>query len=209
MGLVWLGVVRGLRGVSDSRRAGRGPDRQQVGADPLRACCGRYSPQLTGTATGFTELVRGVGADGRGAGGHLRRARRRRSVRRSRKPSRRSRPGALACCMAGGAALSQYVTGQLLGPLTWQQILVVYAMPGLVWAVAFALVVPRPKAGPATGTEDDWRTPPAPPPDAGAVVAAAHRPAHAPALRAAVPCGRPRRRCSSPGSRATCRKRRA
>jgi nitrate/nitrite transporter NarK len=53
--------------------------------------------------------------------------------------------GALACCMAGGAALSQYITGQLLGPLTWQQILSVYAVPGLVWAVAFALLVPRPE----------------------------------------------------------------
>ena len=53
--------------------------------------------------------------------------------------------GALACCMAGGAALSQVITGQLLGPLTWQQILTVYAVPGLVWAVAFALVVPSPE----------------------------------------------------------------
>src|SRR5262245_41807159 len=53
--------------------------------------------------------------------------------------------GALACCMAGGAALSQYVTGQLFGPLSWQEILVVYAVPGLVWAVAFALAVPPPE----------------------------------------------------------------
>jgi MFS family permease len=52
--------------------------------------------------------------------------------------------GALGCCMAGGAALSQYVTGQLLGPLTWQGILAVYAIPGLVWAVAFAFIVPEP-----------------------------------------------------------------
>lgn len=54
--------------------------------------------------------------------------------------------GALACCMAGGAALSQYVTGQLLGPLTWQQILAVYAVPGLLWSFAFALIVPAPDA---------------------------------------------------------------
>jgi len=52
--------------------------------------------------------------------------------------------GWLACGMAGGAALSQDVTGRLLGPLTWQEILVVYAAPGVVWAVAFGLLVPRP-----------------------------------------------------------------
>ncbi len=52
--------------------------------------------------------------------------------------------GTLACCMAGGAALSQFVTGKLLGPLTWQEILIVYAVPGLVWAAVFALLVPRP-----------------------------------------------------------------
>ena len=52
--------------------------------------------------------------------------------------------GALGCSMAGGAALSQYVTGQLLGPLSWQEILAVYAIPGLLWAIAFALIVPAP-----------------------------------------------------------------
>lgn len=56
--------------------------------------------------------------------------------------------GALGCGMAGGAALSQFVTGQLLGPLTWQQILVAYAVPGVVWAVVFGLAVPKPE-GPA------------------------------------------------------------
>lgn len=54
--------------------------------------------------------------------------------------------GVLACCMAGGAALSQEVTGRLLGPLSWQQILAVFAVPGLLWAVAFALLIPRPDA---------------------------------------------------------------
>ena len=86
--------------------------------------------------------------------------------------------GALACCMAGGAALSQYVTGQLLGPLTWQQILAVYAVPGLVWAVAFALVVPRPNDRPRPDrTPDDWaRTaPPTEPPVRWSRLA--HRPA--------------------------------
>lgn len=73
--------------------------------------------------------------------------------------------GALACCMAGGAALSQYVTGQLLGPLTWQAILVVYAIPGIVWAGTFAFVVPRPeRPEPEPEPPDDWAlTQPAPP----------------------------------------------
>jgi MFS family permease len=54
--------------------------------------------------------------------------------------------GSLACCMAGGAALSQYVTGRLLGALAWPEILAVYALPGLFWAVAFAALVPSPDA---------------------------------------------------------------
>jgi sugar phosphate permease len=54
--------------------------------------------------------------------------------------------GCLACCMAGGAALAQYVTGQLLGALTWQQILAIYALPGLLWAVLYSIVVPKPDA---------------------------------------------------------------
>ncbi|HEX4607568.1 MAG TPA: MFS transporter [Urbifossiella sp.] len=69
--------------------------------------------------------------------------------------------GMLACCMAGGAALSQQVTGRLFGPLTWQVILALYALPGLAWAAAFAFVVPRPDAphqpAPAAGREPfDW-----------------------------------------------------
>jgi sugar phosphate permease len=52
--------------------------------------------------------------------------------------------GALSCCMAFGAALAQDLTGRLLGPLTWQQILVGYAVPGLLWVVAFTALVPRP-----------------------------------------------------------------
>jgi MFS family permease len=61
--------------------------------------------------------------------------------------------GALACCMSLGAALAPAVTGQLLGPLSWRQIFGLYAVPGLVWAVWFALAVPRPETpppGPAT-----------------------------------------------------------
>jgi MFS family permease len=54
--------------------------------------------------------------------------------------------GLLACFMAGGAALSQQVTGWLFGPLTWQEVLAVYAIPGVVWAAVFAIIVPRPDA---------------------------------------------------------------
>lgn len=77
--------------------------------------------------------------------------------------------GALGCCMAGGAALSQYVTGKLLGPLPWQHILAVYMVPGLVWAVLFALVVPRPDAPAPKAPEpdpDDWAALPPPAPGA-------------------------------------------
>ena len=69
--------------------------------------------------------------------------------------------GALQCCMAGGAALSVSVTGQLLGALTWQEILAVYAIPGLVWAIVFALAVPRPE-GPVLAPVVPAGTPPAP-----------------------------------------------
>ena len=69
--------------------------------------------------------------------------------------------GMLACCMAGGAALSQEVTGRLLGPLRWQEILAAYAVPGLVWAVAFGLFIPapdapRPAATATSSTPVDW-----------------------------------------------------
>lgn len=55
--------------------------------------------------------------------------------------------GALACSMSLGAALAPAVTGQLLGPLSWQQIFALYALPGLAWAVAFGVGV-RPPDGP-------------------------------------------------------------
>ncbi len=72
--------------------------------------------------------------------------------------------GALACCMAGGAALSQFVTGRLLGPLSWQGILVVYAVPGLVWASAFAYFVPSPEPRLRLEPELDAAPSPAPTP---------------------------------------------
>jgi MFS family permease len=76
--------------------------------------------------------------------------------------------GALACCMAGGAALSSYVTGQLLGPLTWPEILALYMVPGLVWSVAFAYFVPSPDPPfvPEPEPDDgDWAALPPPPPE--------------------------------------------
>lgn len=56
--------------------------------------------------------------------------------------------GLLACSMALGGALGPFLTGQLLGPLTWPQVFALYAVPGLVWAAAFAALV-RPPGGPA------------------------------------------------------------
>jgi nitrate/nitrite transporter NarK len=73
--------------------------------------------------------------------------------------------GALACSMAGGAALSQWLTGELFGPLTWPQVLFAYTVPGFAWALAFALVVPNPERGVPTANPTaraaqpttDWR----------------------------------------------------
>src|SRR5262249_22555120 len=77
--------------------------------------------------------------------------------------------GALACCMSLGAALAPMITGQLLGALTWRHIFAAYAVPGLVWAVLYWLIVRRPdEPRPAPKPEpeepaDDWHAlPPAP-----------------------------------------------
>lgn len=51
--------------------------------------------------------------------------------------------GSLGACMAMGAAISHWLSGQLLGPLTWQQILAVYAIPGICWTMMFAKFAPR------------------------------------------------------------------
>jgi nitrate/nitrite transporter NarK len=68
--------------------------------------------------------------------------------------------------MSLGAALSPAITAQLLGPLGWQHIFALYAVPGLVWAVLFALAVPRPEGARPTPREErpeDWHAlPPAP-----------------------------------------------
>ena len=63
--------------------------------------------------------------------------------------------GFLAFAMASGAGLAQVVTGRLLGPLTWQEILAVYSVPGLIWALVFAFAVPGPDAPLARKPLDD------------------------------------------------------
>jgi MFS family permease len=98
---------------------------------------------LTGAATGFTGLCALWGAMGLAQAGIFVCATKAIGAT-FRRTEQAFASGALACCMAGGAALSQYATGRLFGPLTWQEVLAVYAVPGLVWAVAFALVVPAP-----------------------------------------------------------------
>ncbi len=123
--------------------------------------------------------------------------------------------GALACCMAGGAALSQFVTGRLLGPLTWPEILALYMVPGLVWALAFAYLIPAPDPPPEFVSEPwpddgDEYIPPAPPPAAPPVPwSRLLTDRNMVLLCASSSCGPARWRCSSPGSRATCRRRRA
>lgn len=74
--------------------------------------------------------------------------------------------GFLAACMALGAAIAPVLTRGLLGPLSWQAIFALYALPGLVWALVFAVRVPRldPQPTPAPeATTANWTTPPAPP----------------------------------------------
>ncbi|OWK34482.1 MFS transporter [Fimbriiglobus ruber] len=60
--------------------------------------------------------------------------------------------GALSGCMALGGASAHRIMGQLIGSMSWHQILALYALPGLVWAVGFALVVPSPE-GQKTGNQ--------------------------------------------------------
>jgi sugar phosphate permease len=68
--------------------------------------------------------------------------------------------GMLACCMSLGAALAPAITSQLIGPLSWQHIFAIYAIPGAVWVLLFALVIPRPDAPPVPKApvedEEDW-----------------------------------------------------
>jgi MFS family permease len=77
--------------------------------------------------------------------------------------------GVLACCMSLGGALAPAITSKLLGPLTWQQIFALYALPGLVWAVLFLKIVPRPEPVKPAPVEDqppeqpDWHALPTSP----------------------------------------------
>jgi MFS family permease len=73
--------------------------------------------------------------------------------------------GMLAFCMAGGAALAPLMNGILLGSLPWERIFLLYALPGIVWAIVFAWAVPRPDVPSATrqpDPADDWHALPAP-----------------------------------------------
>src|SRR5581483_3739983 len=62
--------------------------------------------------------------------------------------------GLLACCMAMGAAIAPVLTARLLGPLSWQLIFALYAVPGLVWAAAFGALAPHPEVRPAKPPEE-------------------------------------------------------
>ena len=122
----------------------------------------------TGTATNFTELCAFWGLMGVAQAGIFVCATKGISLTFP-KTQQAFAAGALACCMAGGAALSQYVTGQLIGTLTWPEILALYMLPGLVWSMAFAYFVPAPEPPfvPEQEPDDDWAytPPPAPPPE--------------------------------------------
>jgi MFS family permease len=51
--------------------------------------------------------------------------------------------GLFACSMVGGAALAPYLTSQLLAVLSWQQVFVLYAVPGIAWGLVFLLLTPE------------------------------------------------------------------
>jgi MFS family permease len=51
--------------------------------------------------------------------------------------------GVLAASMALGAAAAPILTAELLKSLTWRETFAVHAVPGFVWAVAYAVFVPR------------------------------------------------------------------
>jgi MFS family permease len=165
MGLVWLAWYTGyaLFQIPSGRIADR------LGSKAALICfavCWSVLTATTGTATGFASLCVLWGAMGVAQAGIFVCATKAIGAT-FRRTDQAFASGALACCMSGGAALSQYVTGQLLdpgswiGPLSWQTILVVYAVPGIVWAVAFAVVVPRPEQ-PAPQPNGPALPPPAP-----------------------------------------------
>lgn len=144
MGLVWLAWYAGYSGFQ--LPSGWIADRfGSKWALILYAVLWSALTAVVGTATGFVELATVWGLMGVAQAGIFVCATKAIGATFA-KTEQAFAAGALACCMAGGAALSQYVTGQLLGPLTWQAILAVYAVPGLLWAIVFALIVPAPDA---------------------------------------------------------------
>ncbi len=50
--------------------------------------------------------------------------------------------GLFACSMAGGAALSPFLSAKLLGYFRWQELFLLYTIPGLVWAQLFYFTTP-------------------------------------------------------------------
>lgn len=72
--------------------------------------------------------------------------------------------GSLTCCMAMGAALAQVATAELLGELTWQTIFALYAIIGLTWVIAFALLIPPPEQPDPTDKPPDGAATPPPQP---------------------------------------------
>ena len=57
--------------------------------------------------------------------------------------------GMLGASMALGGAIAPLVAAYLLEWVSWRQLLGLYVLPGLVWAFAFAMIVPE-RRGSAT-----------------------------------------------------------
>src|SRR5437764_7589729 len=66
--------------------------------------------------------------------------------------------GMLACCMSLGWAVAPLVTAWYLTFVSWQTTFALYALPGLAWAVGFALLVPpfREPAPDRSAGRTDW-----------------------------------------------------
>lgn len=58
--------------------------------------------------------------------------------------------GMIGASMAFGGAIAPFISGYLLNWLTWRELLGLYVLPGLLWAWAFAMIVPERRA--AAGT---------------------------------------------------------
>lgn len=162
MGLVWLAWYAGYAAF----QLPAGIVAQWVGSKPALvafAVVWSVLTACTGTANGFTDLCLWWAAMGVAQAGIFVCATK--AIGATFRPTEQAfASGALACCMAGGAALSQFVTGRLFGPLTWQEVLALYMVPGLVWALAFAYLVPSPEPPFVPEPEPDYDEPPPPQP---------------------------------------------